>query len=196
MSTFFDDMKRSFETVPLDSDKKISTPEFLEASESLVKLFDVIGNPAFGMVQNDLTGNIEKVRKRYLAKPEESAKLQDLVTNERAEGQKTASEGLLWLNRVLQFTAQAMTETIENPSMELPESFTNAYKKTLSKHHNMLLKPVFKFAMKACPYRKDFFEKLGADQDKVNKQLEAWVAALSNIVAILLEFLATTCKDL
>lgn len=50
MSTFFDDMKRSFETVPLDSDKKISTPEFLEASESLVKLFDVIGNPAFGMV--------------------------------------------------------------------------------------------------------------------------------------------------
>lgn len=196
MSTFFDDMKRSFETVPLDSDKKISTPEFLEASESLVKLFDVIGNPAFGMVQNDLTGNIEKVRKRYLAKPEESAKLQDLVTNERAEGQKTASEGLLWLNRGLQFTAQAMTETIENPSMELPESFTNAYKKTLSKHHNMLLKPVFKFAMKACPYRKDFFEKLGADQDKVNKQLEAWVAALSNIVAILLEFLATTCKDL
>lgn len=196
MSTFFDDMKRSFETVPLDSDKKISTPEFLEASESLVKLFDVIGNPAFGMVQNDLTGNIEKVRKRYLAKPDESAKLQDLVTNERAEGQKTASEGLLWLNRGLQFTAQAMTETIENPSMELPESFTNAYKKTLSKHHNMLLKPVFKFAMKACPYRKDFFEKLGADQDKVNKQLEAWVAALSNIVAILLEFLATTCKDL
>ena len=189
-------MKRSFEAVPLDSDKKISTPEFLEASESLVKLFDVIGNPAFGMVQNDLTGNIEKVRKRYLAKPEESAKLQDLVTNERAEGQKTASEGLLWLNRGLQFTAQAMTETIENPSMELPESFTNAYKKTLSKHHNMLLKPVFKFAMKACPYRKDFFEKLGADQDKVNKQLEAWVAALSNIVAILLEFLATTCKDL
>ncbi|KAL2710326.1 Glycolipid transfer protein [Kluyveromyces marxianus] len=196
MSTFFDDMKRSFETVPLDSDKKISTPEFLEASESLVKLFDVIGNPAFGMVQNDLTGNIEKVRKRYLAKPEESAKLQDLVTNERAEGQKTASEGLLWLNRGLQFTAQAMTEAIENPSMELPESFTNAYKKTLSKHHNMLLKPVFKFAMKACPYRKDFFEKLGADQDKVNNQLEAWVAALSNIVAILLEFLATTCKDL
>lgn len=196
MSTFFDDMKRSFEAVPLDSDKKISTPEFLEASESLVKLFDVIGNPAFGMVQNDLTGNIEKVRKRYLAKPDESAKLQDLVTNERAEGQKTASEGLLRLNRGLQFTAQAMTETIENPSMELPESFTNAYKKTLSKHHNMLLKPVFKFAMKACPYRKDFFEKLGADQDKVNKQLEAWVAALSNIVAILLEFLATTCKDL
>lgn len=196
MSTFFDDMKRSFEAVPLDSDKKISTPEFLEASESLVKLFDVIGNPAFGMVQNDLTGNIEKVRKRYLAKPDESAKLQDLVTNERAEGQKTASEGLLWLNRGLQFTAQAMTETIENPSMELPESFTNAYKKTLSKHHNMLLKPVFKFAMKACPYRKDFFEKLGADQDKVNKQLEAWVAALSDIVAILLEFLATTCKDL
>lgn len=39
--TWLDTMKRSFEDVPVDesSDNAISTTEFLEAAESLVKLF-------------------------------------------------------------------------------------------------------------------------------------------------------------
>lgn len=41
MSTFFDEMKRSFKDVPI-TDGKISTAEFLEASESLVKLFGML----------------------------------------------------------------------------------------------------------------------------------------------------------
>lgn len=41
MSTFFDEMKRSFKDVPI-IDGKISTAEFLEASESLVKLFGML----------------------------------------------------------------------------------------------------------------------------------------------------------
>ncbi|CDO92333.1 unnamed protein product [Kluyveromyces dobzhanskii CBS 2104] len=196
MSTFFDEMKMSFETIPLDGDKKIATSEFLEASESLVKLFDLLGNAAFVVVQNDLNGNIAKLRKRLLATPDKSATLQDLVTNERAEGKKTASEGLLWLTRGLQFTAQAMKETTDDPSKELTETFIAAYKKTLSQYHGMLVKPIFKLAMKACPYRKDFFAKLGADQEKVNAQLKEWLSALENIVTILLQFLAQTCKDL
>lgn len=45
--------------------------------------------------------------------------------------------------------------------------------------------------MKACPYRADFYAKLAADpeggpsasQDKLNEELNAWLAALSSIVA-------------
>ncbi|SCU84603.1 LADA_0D02674g1_1 [Lachancea dasiensis] len=196
MSTFFDEMKTSFEAVPVEESNKITTLAFLDASESLVKLFDLLGNSAFTVVQKDLTGNIAKIRKRYATAPAESATLQDLVTNERGSGHKSASEGLLWLNRGLQFTAQALRETVENPTAELTKTFTDAYNKTLIKHHGILVRPVFKLAMKACPYRKDFFAKLGADQEKVNAQLKVWLEALENIVQILLAFLATTCKDL
>jgi len=42
--------------------------------------------------------------------------------------------------------------------------------------------------MKACPYRKDFFEKLGSDQEKVLKQLIEWLEALEKIVKIIFEF--------
>lgn len=38
MTTFFDEMKMSFEDVPVN-DGQIATSEFLEAAESLVKLF-------------------------------------------------------------------------------------------------------------------------------------------------------------
>lgn len=42
--------------------------------------------------------------------------------------------------------------------------------------------------MKACPYRKDFYAKLGSDQAKVKLQLEEWLSALEKITAQLDSF--------
>lgn len=187
MSTFFDEMKKSFADVPI-TDKKIDTASFLEASESLIKLFDLLGSSAFQVVQKDMTGNITKIRTKLLADPAGSGTLQDLVLSEANTKTKTATQGLLWLSRGLQFTSQAMRETVDNPSKELTVTFTDAYSKTLSQYHGMLVKPIFKLAMKACPYRKDFFEKLGADQTKVAEQLKTWLKALEDIVQIILDF--------
>lgn len=186
MSTFFDEMKTSFADVPV-TDGKIATAEFLDASESLVKLFDLLGSLAFAVVQKDMTGNITKIRTKLLADPAGSATLQDLILSE-AGGKRTATQGLLWLSRGLEFTAQAMRETVNNPSAELTKTFTDAYNKTLSQYHGMLVKPVFKLAMKACPYRKDFFAKLGDDLAKVNEQLQAWVSSLESVVKEIMDF--------
>ncbi|KAK6202560.1 glycolipid transfer protein domain-containing protein [Scheffersomyces amazonensis] len=190
MSTFFDEMKKSFVDVKV-VDNKIDTATFLEASESLVKLFDLLGSSAFAVVQKDMTGNISKIRTKLLSDPVGSGTLQDLVLSEANTKTKTATQGLLWLSRGLQFTAQSMRETVERPGDELASTFTSAYGKTLSQYHSMLIKPVFKLAMKACPYRKDFFEKLGADQEKVNKQLSEWLEALEHIVKIIFDFFAS-----
>lgn len=76
-----------------------------------------------------------------------------------------------------------------NKLKELTTTFTDAYSKTLSKYHGMFVKPVFKLAMQACPYRKDFFAKLGADQTKVAEQLKVWLEALEKIVKIIFDFL-------
>ncbi|KAI3407083.1 hypothetical protein KGF56_000070 [Candida oxycetoniae] len=188
MSTFFDEMKKSFSDVKVTEDNKIDTAEFLEASESLVKLFDLLGSSAFVVVQKDMTGNIIKIRTRLLQDPINSSTLQGLVLSEASTKTKTATQGLLWLSRGLQFTAQAMRETVDQPDKELTVTFTDAYGKTLSKYHGMLVKPVFKLAMKACPYRKDFFAKLGADSAKVKEQLIAWLEALEKIVQTIVDF--------
>ncbi|CAN6646663.1 hypothetical protein TRVA0_022S00210 [Trichomonascus vanleenenianus] len=189
-STFFDKIRRDFKDVPIE-DGKIATTEFLEAAESLVTLFDLFGNAAFKVVQNDMTGNVKKIRTRQLADPSKAETLQDIVLGEVTEKKKDATQGLLWLTRGLRFTADAMKRNLDNPSEELSVSFTESYNATLTKYHNMMIRPVFKLAMKACPYRKDLYEKLGEDQEKVLAQLKEWLDALLKIVVIIEEFLAS-----
>ncbi|KAK9495874.1 glycolipid transfer protein domain-containing protein [Lipomyces doorenjongii] len=184
--TFFVTMKRSFADVPVEAGK-VSTTEFLEAAESLVSLFDLLASAAFTVVQMDMNGNIKKIRDRQLANPVLSSTLQDIVLSEKVDKNKTATQGLLWLTRGLHLTAVALRKNIESTE-ELNESFTKAYSETLIKFHSMVVRPVFKLAMKACPYRKDFYAKLGNDYDAVKEQLLTWLAALERIVKIIQDF--------
>ncbi|KAF2108819.1 glycolipid transfer protein-like protein HET-C2 [Lophiotrema nucula] len=190
MATFFDTIKKSFVDVPVDAskDNAISTSEFLEAVESLVTLFDVLGSVAFSPVKSDMLGNVRKIRDRQLAAPTLSETLQDLALNELKEKKHTATEGMLWLVRGLDFTAQALRLNLTNSSQELSESFRTAYSGTLKPHHSFMVKPIFSAAMSACPYRKDFYKKLGDDQAKIDTELGKWLDALEKQVGILKDF--------
>lgn len=90
---------QSYADVPLTPG--ISTSSFLEATEGVTKLFDLLGSTAFSVVKNDMEGNLKKIRERFLATPDLSSTLQDLVRNEGKPGDKkrVATEGLLWLLR-------------------------------------------------------------------------------------------------
>ncbi|KAK9466343.1 glycolipid transfer protein domain-containing protein [Lipomyces arxii] len=184
--TFFQTMKRSFVDVSV-TDGKINTTEFLEAAESLVRLFDLLGSAAFTVVQKDMNGNIKKIRDRQLAQPVLSNTLQDIVLSEKVEKTKTATQGLLWLARGLEFTAVALRKNVDSTE-ELTDSFTKAYSETLIKFHSIVVRPVFKLAMKATPYRADFYAKLGSDLVVVRAQLLEWLCALEAIVKNIKEF--------
>ncbi|KAF4548195.1 Hypothetical protein D9617_30g010990 [Elsinoe fawcettii] len=191
--TFFDTLKKKFNQVPVDESKgnAISTVEFLEAAESLTTLFDVLGSAAFTPVKSDMGGNIKKLKDRQLAAPLDSENLQDLVRNELKTKKHTATEGLVWLTRGLDFTAQSLRQNLSNPSEELSNSFRTAYGNTLKPHHSFIIKPIFSAAMSATPYRKDFYKKLGDDESRVNKELGEWLEGLEKNVKILNEFLAS-----
>ncbi|KAK6525631.1 hypothetical protein TWF281_010685 [Arthrobotrys megalospora] len=183
--TWFDGLKRNFKDVP--TEPGVDTKQFLEASESLVTLFDLLGSTAFGAVISDMNGNIKKINDRLVAAPGQSATLQSLVHEESKEKGKKASatEGLLWLLRGLEFTSKALRHNADNPNEELATSFQESYNGTLKQHHNFVVKGVFSLALKATPYRKDFYEKLGSDKAKVDTQAAEWLKALENITAIL-----------
>ncbi|KAF5251563.1 hypothetical protein FANTH_3173 [Fusarium anthophilum] len=217
--TIVQSLKRTFADVPVDetNGNAVSTVEFLEASESLTTIFDAIGGVAFGPVKKDILGNVEvrhsypfssrdsirdvlcssnksdsylqKLRARHAAAPAESATVQDLVRNELKTGKHTATEGCLWLVRGLDFTKQGLEHNVQNPSVELSESFRDAYGNTLKPHHSFMVKPIFSAAMSAVPYRKDFYAKLGDNPEKVQVDLEAYLASFSKVVAILKEFI-------
>ncbi|KAK7926651.1 glycolipid transfer protein domain-containing protein [Apiospora marii] len=188
--TLLDTFKKSFVDVPVDSEKDnaIATTDFLDAAESLTTIFDALGSVAFSPVKNDMIGNVKKIRERQLAAPAESATLQELVINELKTKKHVATEGLVWLVRGLDFTCIALSQNLAKETEEMSDSFRNAYGNTLKPHHSFMIKPVFSAAMSACPYRKDFYAKLGADHDKVVAELRPYLAALDKIVAILKGF--------
>ncbi|TAQ83029.1 hypothetical protein B7494_g8647 [Chlorociboria aeruginascens] len=165
--TFLDTMKKSFVDVPIDAEKDnaIATTEFLEAAESLTTLFDVLGSVAFTPVKNDMLGNVKAISG--------AARFGELAGSgaQRAENEET------------------YCDRGASAAEELSDSFRSAYTVTLKPHHSMFVKPIFSAAMSACPYRKDFYEKLGADREKVESELRVWLAALSKIIAILKGFL-------
>ncbi|KAI9350409.1 glycolipid transfer protein domain-containing protein [Pilaira anomala] len=181
--TYFDSLARSYTDVDLS--KGIDTEQFIEATEGLVKLFDLLGSAAFSVVQNDMNGNIKKIRERFLSNPTANSTLQELLATESPEKKRVATEGLLWLSRGLDFTAQALRRSLDTEDEELNVSFTKSYEQTLRKHHNMLIRPVFSLAMKACPYRKDFYEKIGVVNDAAFAQMKNWLEALENIIRII-----------
>jgi len=201
MPTYFDTIT-SFVDAPIDAEGKISTPEFLESAKAVVGLFDLLGSSAFGPVKSDIQGNIvvcrkwlvslifaQKVENKYKENPELNKNLQDLVRMEwNSTKTRTATEGLLWLRRGLDFVCTSVGLTLASPNKELKETFTEGYKKTLSQYHNFLVRPIFSMAMSACPYRADFFKKLGDDQAEVNTKATAWVAALQKHIKILDDF--------
>ncbi|KAH9929553.1 glycolipid transfer protein [Epithele typhae] len=188
-------LETSFADV-LITDAGVDTLAFLEASQGVVGLFDLLGSAAFAAVQADLKGNITKLRARYDAAPDKSATLELLVENEKGEKKRTATEGLMWLLRGLSFTCKALQSAQADATEELSVAFSKAYEATLKKFHNFIVKGVFTVAMKACPYRADFYSKLAADPaggdavpaDKLNEELNKWLAALANIVARMEDF--------
>ncbi|KAJ3225058.1 hypothetical protein HK099_007433 [Clydaea vesicula] len=185
--TFFDNLPKNFTDVTISASGEIDVLTFLEATESMLKLFDVINATAFSPVKSDMTGNISKIRTKFLENPANST-LQAIVLSEQDQKKKIATEGLLWLKRGLEFTSQALRRNVDSPDEELTVSFGEAYKVTLSKFHSFIIKPVFAMAMKACPYRKDFYAKLGDNQDKVKQDLNTWLTAFEKIVKILSDF--------
>ena len=203
--TWFSSLKTQWSDVPINtSDKTIDTLSFLSASESLTSLFDLLGSVAFTPVKSDMTGNITKIRTRFNASPNTSQTLQALCKSEIASKSHTATEGLVWLTRALDFTAQALRQDLSanrgiaaseaKPKQELAEGFRKAYKNTLAPHHSFMIKPLFSAAMSATPYRKDLFAKMageGTSSNQVQEQMEKWVSALEERIAILKTFLAS-----
>ncbi|KAL7788959.1 glycolipid transfer domain-containing protein [Trichoderma ceciliae] len=190
-ATIVQTFKQSFVDVPIDAENgnAIATTQLLEAAESLTTMFDVLGSVAFSPVKSDMLGNVKKLRDRQLAAPAESENIQDLCRNELKTKKHTATEGLLWLVRGLEFTCLALSANVAKPSEELADSFRTAYGSTLKPHHSFLIKPVFSAAMSACPYRADFYVKLGSDQEQVTSDLRVYLASLEKIVGILKGFL-------
>ncbi|KAG5636203.1 hypothetical protein H0H81_008785 [Sphagnurus paluster] len=189
-------MKPYFETVKSFADVRVTdagvdTAEFLEASDGLVQLFDLLGTGVFGFVQSDIRGNIAGVRSRFEANKEASSTLEDLVRKEARERKKDATACLVRLTRGLSFTCASLQNMQSDTSAELYACFKRSYDVVLSHHHSFIIRSVVGVALRAVPRRPDFYARIaqGGDVAQLDVALARWLAGLHVLVGRISKFL-------
>ncbi|KAJ2776516.1 hypothetical protein H4R18_005632 [Coemansia javaensis] len=172
----------------------ISTAEFLEAADGVVKLFDLLESAAFYPVKSDMTTNIAKVRAKYESDPAAFGTLEKIIVAEAKTGDRTATQGLLWLKRGLELTAMALRRNAMNDE-ELSVSFTEAYNCTLKQYHGFIVKKMFGVAMMACPDQATLYQKIGSTKAAEKDHQLKWVGALQDQLNQLNAFYASGSYD-
>ncbi|CAG8698985.1 12063_t:CDS:2 [Dentiscutata erythropus] len=179
--TFFDSLETSYIDVPITEDG-IDTITFLNATHELVRLIDIIGPEVFEVLRSEMNGNIKHIRERYEHNISKNLTLEKLIKHDESEHKKKYIHILMSLIREIEFFAIGLRRSIDDPSEELAVSFMESYRKTLEHYHSIIIRPIFKIAIKACPYRHEFFKKLGDNQEKVCQQYESWLSSVEGII--------------
>lgn len=86
---------------------------------------------------------MQKIETRWNNFKGVSGTLQDLAVFEWKEKKRTATEGMMWLRRGLEFVSAALSKMASDPNLELSVAFSTAYKETLAQYHSFLIKPIF-----------------------------------------------------
>ncbi|KAF8172438.1 glycolipid transfer protein domain-containing protein [Pholiota molesta] len=191
MAPYFESVK-SFADVPF-TDEGVETESFLEASDGLLQLFDLVGSGSvFGFVQSDIKGNIAGVRHRYEATREKSNTLEELVRSEIGEPTRHATPSLTRLIRGLMFTCRALQHMQKDTTSELHICFKRSYDEVLRHHHTFIIRSVVSVAIRAVPRRSDFYDRIsqGGSREKLDAELARWLEGLDRIVERMRHFLA------
>lgn len=179
----------------LPEDKSIKTDSFLNSCDKIPGFFDLIGGAVFKPVKNDVQGNIEKIRKRFLQNPIQMATLKELILFEKQETDKkmkekdgtgVATNALLWLCRGLEFIAFFLEHLVKNDYDEKnPENLKAAaqlaYSKSLKPFHGWLVGKIVTAATNACPYRTEFLKSVATGESvEADKVVEMMTVFLDN----------------
>ncbi|KAL0058887.1 hypothetical protein AAF712_014400 [Marasmius tenuissimus] len=189
MAPYFETVK-SFVDVPI-TDAGVETVSFLEASDGLLKMFDLFGSGVFGFVQADIRGNIQGVRSRFESSKEHSDTLEHLVEQEAKENQRNAIGCLIRLVRGHAFICKALQNAQSSTTSELHICFKQAYDVVLRHHHGFVVRNVVSVAIRAVPRRTDFYNRIaqGGSREKLDVEMNKWLEALEVIVKRMSSFL-------
>lgn len=171
-------LSKKFLEVP--EDKKIKTDCFLDCCDEIVRFFDILGATVFKPVKTDVAGNVGKIRKRFLEKPDKFATLTDIVETELTEtdkslkvkGQGIATNALMWLRRGLKFISLFFQHLVNEDYVakdcdrnNLKNCALMAYEGSLKKYHGWIVGNIFSLAMRAAPGREKLLQDVAGRTD-------------------------------
>lgn len=127
-------------------------------------------------------GNLNNLMEAFTGNEELYKYLDDFLSITIQSTRVTASS-LLWLTRLLELLEQFLTNVLEDETCDdnLKHYLKKAYKATLEKHHNFIVREMFSLAYRLIPSRKELFGS-GENYRENMRALETYLpAARKNI---------------
>ncbi|KAG1845882.1 glycolipid transfer protein domain-containing protein [Suillus subalutaceus] len=131
------------------------------------------------------------VRTRYQADSSRCSTLENLVRSEASLDDRHGTGCLIRLTRGLTFLCKALQHMQNDPSIELHVCFKRSYDEVLRPHHTFFVRSLAAVAVRAAPYRRDFYARIsqGAPLEKLDAELAKWLSGLDVIVKRLKGFI-------
>ncbi|KAL3856300.1 hypothetical protein ACJMK2_011070 [Sinanodonta woodiana] len=182
---------------PVPEDGKIVLNMFLEAAKGIPNIIDLLGMQ-FKPVKSDINGNITKIQKHYDKNPAEYVTVNSILEAEKeakvAKDDSSATTGVLWLKRGLEFMLRFFEELIKDFQSGAKKDSTKdcvnaAYEATLVRHHSWMSKKVFGMMSGFSPKRVDMMKHLAygvenKDEQVIN-EMDVYAKTLGQNVAAL-----------
>eukprot|EP00878_Enallax_costatus_P033829 GHUV01037396.1.p1 GENE.GHUV01037396.1~~GHUV01037396.1.p1 ORF type:complete len:227 (+),score=58.98 GHUV01037396.1:625-1305(+) len=149
---------------------------------------------AFALVKSDISGNIERLRARFLTHPQQFELLFSIIEEEMSRNDhthgKSCTKGLLWLKRALEFMMAIMKHLLDDPSASMSDVVYAEYHAGLSKWHGFLASSAFNVAFNFVPSRETFMDKVaGGNDPEQNQQMRSFIDNFSPLLAQVHTFL-------
>lgn len=171
-----------------DKEGNILTDGFLDLCELQLPVIESFG-PAFNMVRNDISNNIERVRKRKRTDPARFSLLFPLVEDEvarRDDGHsKSCTKAVLWLKRAMEFMLAIIRRLQELPQAPMSDVTYDMYHATLHRWHGFFCSSAFSVAMAFVPTREVFLDRLagGRFSEAASDAMDSFVGSFGALLS-------------
>ena len=186
---------RRFGIPCMTSDGEIDVLRLLLAGDHFGTILETQESIAFIPVRKKFNDNVKKMTNFYYANQtkyrfrtlrEMIVKEVDMLLEEGRDisyikSSETASCGMLWFTRALQFLLEVFANSLnDDQGIAFTNWFLQAYNRTLIRHHNAMMKPLFAAAMKCCPELSRFIHQTGGkdEQDKIYEDARVYFAEM------------------
>lgn len=145
----------------------LSTP-FLTACGQILPIVEKLG-ASFVLVRIDVNGNITRLQERQATDPDTYSDLFEMARAEVRSGQasssQSATKGILWLKRAMEFVAALFQRLCDDQTQTLAAAASDAYSDTLYVYHGWITSAAFTVALKMVPSRQAFFAQFESTRD-------------------------------
>lgn len=165
--TFFTGRLSSlYQVFTTDVSSSITIISFINVCFFIPDLLTAVAGPIITPLNNDILGNLTKLENSYKKYNIQHETLQALILLEIKDNTYTidssATIGLTWLTRMLEYTSRFMKGIVESDE-DLSVPAIAAYEATLKPHHTWIIRGMCYIMSKSLPTRSSLFLKLGND---------------------------------